>query len=525
MAFPTSQSYEITNLNHQKILNVRRVSSKKPLNQPVNPFLKSGYRGLTYAPGKYPLFGRFLLLGLFIGTVLSIVFLDYLFLPGVLVLFMTVGGTWRAGAPPMLPFCFAFMWWFVFSGYTFYSAFGYFPGGGWTDGLQQMVFVSLLGLFFLFLGVRIGMGLFQLQFSRHIFARRTEYSIERLQFLTVILFSISYAIDLTPTNLGSGFTQILNNLLALRFVPYFVLLVVVFQTGTGFRKALIPTIVVVLPQLLTGFSDFKEIMFVILLAWLIRWQPWKKSKVQSALNRRILITAPIAGLVIILSGMLWTSEVKPAWRGVIWQESNTSLNPVEQLGLFSQVLEESVADFSIEKGLEDLTARTSSSALYFSYVLERVPSVIPHENGRLVGLAFQNLVPRFLFPGKPMLGGDSWLVRRYAGVSVAGDEQGASIGLAFMAEFYIDYGFAGVASLCFVYGFLIAIALAAFARAAPTKEVFFALSISFLLQYFTGFGSSFIKIFAGAVQQVIIFSAVSLIVFPQFASWAKKRGV
>jgi hypothetical protein len=50
------------------------------------------------------------------------------------------------------------------------------------------------------------------------------------------------------------------------------------------------------------------------------------------------------------------------------------------------------------------------------------------------------LMPRVLFPDKPELGSDSDRVRKYAGVWVAGAEQGTSIAFGYVAESYVDFG-------------------------------------------------------------------------------------
>jgi hypothetical protein len=49
-------------------------------------------------------------------------------------------------------------------------------------------------------------------------------------------------------------------------------------------------------------------------------------------------------------------------------------------------------------------------------------------------------MPRVLFPDKPGLPSDSDMVRHYAGVWVAGAEQGTSIAFGYVAESYVDFG-------------------------------------------------------------------------------------
>jgi hypothetical protein len=78
---------------------------------------------------------------------------------------------------------------------------------------------------------------------------------------------------------------------------------------------------------------------------------------------------------------------------------------------------------------------------YPALAVDRVPSVIPHTNGQLMldSLRFV-FMPRLLFPNKPNVKSDSELVRKYAGVMVAGEESNTDIAFGYAAESYIDFG-------------------------------------------------------------------------------------
>jgi hypothetical protein len=78
---------------------------------------------------------------------------------------------------------------------------------------------------------------------------------------------------------------------------------------------------------------------------------------------------------------------------------------------------------------------------YPALALERVPTYLPHENGRIIGTALLHLVtPRALFPNKAPLPSDSEMVRKYSDVNVAGAERGTSIAFGYAAESYVDFG-------------------------------------------------------------------------------------
>lgn len=78
---------------------------------------------------------------------------------------------------------------------------------------------------------------------------------------------------------------------------------------------------------------------------------------------------------------------------------------------------------------------------YPALTLDRVPSFVAHTNGELLSSALYHLVtPRLLFPDKGELPSDSEMVRKYAGVNVAGYDEGTSIAFGYAGEAYVDFG-------------------------------------------------------------------------------------
>jgi hypothetical protein len=98
---------------------------------------------------------------------------------------------------------------------------------------------------------------------------------------------------------------------------------------------------------------------------------------------------------------------------------------------------------SEERGANDLDVLMNRGWVihYPALALARVPDVLPHTEGELFVGALRHLVtPRMLFPDKPDLPSDSELVRKYAGVWVAGMDENTSIAFGYAAESYVDYG-------------------------------------------------------------------------------------
>ena len=77
---------------------------------------------------------------------------------------------------------------------------------------------------------------------------------------------------------------------------------------------------------------------------------------------------------------------------------------------------------------------------FFALTLKNVPGEVPYENGTLwLGAIKHVLTPRVFFPSKAATD-DSARTSFYTGLDVAGAEQGASIGIGYFGESYIDFG-------------------------------------------------------------------------------------
>jgi hypothetical protein len=112
---------------------------------------------------------------------------------------------------------------------------------------------------------------------------------------------------------------------------------------------------------------------------------------------------------------------------------------------------------------------------YPALALERVPKVLPHTNGAIVGAALTHIVtPRVFFPDKPELPSDSESVRKYSNVRVAGRETNTSIAFGYSIESYIDFGIPWMFLPVFAFGFFVGAAYATFRSLIWHRELFVA---------------------------------------------------
>jgi hypothetical protein len=193
-----------------------------------------------------------------------------------------------------------------------------------------------------------------------------------------------------------------------------VLLLLAFETARGF----------------TGFySDFKEPILLAIVAAVEILKP-----------RKVSHWAVIASLVltVFFAGLLWLGI-----RGAIREDFQVTTRTQTERLVFAigEATEWMQRDGEYKMYNLDALINRVWDIYYSSLALDRVPAIIPHENGAALAAAFRHvLMPRFLYPDKPDLPSESEDVRKYTGERVAGREQGTTIAFGYVIQSYIDFG-------------------------------------------------------------------------------------
>jgi hypothetical protein len=115
------------------------------------------------------------------------------------------------------------------------------------------------------------------------------------------------------------------------------------------------------------------------------------------------------------------------------------------------------------------------------------------------------MMPRLLFPDKPVLASDSELVRHYTGQYVAGAESGTSIGLGYIAEFYVDFGFIGAMIMCFILGVYFGIILRLWFLFCRIPALVHAAAILVAWSSFNVYDASLVKLVGSVTMQGLVF--------------------
>ncbi|GAB5536479.1 MAG: hypothetical protein Rubg2KO_27280 [Rubricoccaceae bacterium] len=247
------------------------------------------------------------------------------------------------------------------------------------------------------------------------------------------------------------------------------------------------------------FSGFKEVVFVSVIAF---FSVGRSLTVGSALKALAVV------IMMLVIGAAWTS-VKVEYRDTISGGSGQQeaiIDQGEQINLLVNLVS-GLNRQDLVEGLDPLLARVAYVD-FFGYVLNAVPTVVPHEKGALWGTAVRHvLLPRVIYPNKPALASDSEVTSRYTGIFLASDGEGTSISIGYMGESYIDFGSIGMFIPIFLLGLGWGLIYLFFVRKAVDPILGYAYSVAILLSAYQLEVAS-IKLLGGVLMKFIVVAMV-----------------
>jgi hypothetical protein len=446
----------------------------------------------------YPLFKKFTIIGLIFGALALLILKSFIAGLAFFVVFFCAGLLWRANEPPILSFALAFQWIFIVAGYLYTTAGGDLGEYELIGNIDLAVVLSLIGLICIAVGMRLGLAVIR---KRHPEQPLDQVNLRTLFWATVITYSVSWVIEISPMDIFFNAAQILYAVLSFREVMLCLLWLVILKRREGYRYGWMAFVVALLPRFTSRQSTFKELVFMLLVVALIEFKPWIKTAAQRAWNFRLVTAFAITSILLFAAGVVWEGAVKPVWRSLDFQGT-----PLETMDVFAHVTAATTSEMDEETGVRAFVKRLSSIT-QFALVLDRVPTVVPFENGGLTKRALTHvLFPRVLFPGKENLGSDSWLAEEYAGLNVGED---TSVGIGYMAEFYVDFGMAGMMPCLLALGFFFGVVYRIIFLFSPSSAIASALVIAPFMGNFITYEGSLPKILGGFIMTTAILVVMS----------------
>jgi hypothetical protein len=331
--------------------------------------------------------------------------------------------------PPVLPMAFTFQWMQVTVGLYYHAFTGYRPVAMVFSDYRSMVLIGLGCLVALLLGLKAGLTLVRRQpGGEHASSEGFSWPV------LVACYVMSITVTGTVQELAWNVPALTQGILALTY-GRFALLFLIFHRLSQPRIRSAWIAVLLAGETLLGFTGyfagFREPMIIAAIA------------VTGAFDRRKVkhwVVLGAVGVVMLVTGVGWTG-IKKDYRGGFEEEAfvasrEARLDRVAALSSewFERSPSEIVSD--IELFVDRLWA-----VYYPALALDLVPAVQPHENGALLWRAVRHVfTPRLLFPDKPELESESEMVRKYAGIWVAGADENTSIAFGYAGEAYVDFG-------------------------------------------------------------------------------------
>ena len=258
------------------------------------------------------------------------------------------------------------------------------------------------------------------------------------------------------------------------------------------------------------FSGFKTIIFFIIflllcLLAIVRF------------NKMMIFVVGVA--LMFVAGVFWTS-IKGEYRSFLNKGNATQTVEVEKGEALDKLLELSDKQNgnSFNDALESFLDRLQYT-YHLAKTMDRVPSIIPHENGRNWGntLVFV-LTPRILNPDKGIYDA-SIKASKYTGLQYSGKRRGVSISLGYFADGYIDFGYVGMFIPLLILGFIYGSSYYFFLRKSSNNFIFNYAVVGALYMEFMSFESDNIFVAGRLYVNLMVFFILRLFFFPKLMAY------
>ena len=401
--------------------------------------------------------------------------------------------------PPGLQFSFSYHLFQIVAGVFYVTFTGRLLSGHSAPQYQLMMTLAVGALMAIFLGFLIG--------DRWL--SRNRKAVERVQInVTLKPVFAAYIVAVLST----------DAMIRIAFqIPAFTQAIVAFSAAKAgllylilrrlFREQryamLLPLLAFETARGFTGFySSFKEPLVLALIAATEVFQPKKVS--QWALVT--VLVASVLGMSVLWLGI----------RGAVREDIVTTTTQRSSVDRLRFALQEAGTwwDSDTEYKMYDADALADRvwEIQYTALALDRVPKVIPHQEGAILSAAIQHiLTPRFLNPNKPVLPSESDDVVRYSGVKVAGREEDTTIAFGYVIQSYIDFGIPGMFLPCFGFGLFMGLAYRWFMTTVRHQEILIALvAVAFWLNIMP-YNISWAKMFGKALTSIVYVGAIGIL--------------
>ncbi len=414
---------------------------------------------------------------------------------------------WRRDEPPVLLFA-CFMQWLQAAVGIFYEN----SQGRTLDDvagiakLSHATWLSLLGVLVLALGMKLALLRLHKGSRSALYDEAAALSAAALFRVFLVVFPVCLVVKGAAFLFG-GLAQPLFAAAEIEWVVVVLLVEAVLRQKKNYGLLFTVVAIEFANGLMGFFGGFKEVFFV--LGVLLLTSPGRlPTRKWWAIVTILVVVVPTA--------CVWTA-IKPEYRTFLSQGESSQAVTVSVGARVSKLIE-LVSDLNREQfttGFEESVLRLSY-VTFFAHCINNVPDNVPYERGALwLGAIQHSLMPRFLFPGKAVTD-DSQRARIYAGVDVAGQEEGASIGIGYMAESYVDFGPYGMFAPIFLLGVFYGLIYRHFVARDRHRVIGMACAVAILVFGAISIETSNLKLLGGNMLSFLVFALFCKFLAPQF---------
>jgi hypothetical protein len=288
--------------------------------------------------------------------------------------------------------------------------------------------------------------------------------------------------------------QIFVGLLNIKMVIVAALMFVSFLNNKDKKYIYFVIIVEIVLGFTSYFSGFKSILFYLIIV---------TATLYPKLNFKVSLRYASAIGLILIFGLTWIL-VRVEYRSFLNQGTGMQVVTMP-MGQRLEYLGKLISDIDFANfgpGIEQTISRTSYSD-FLAQVMDRVPAYNSYENGNLFLNTLQHIfMPRLFFPQKKSLD-DSEVTNIYTGRMYSGAAQGVSIGIGYMAYYYIDFGKYLMLIFIFLQGVLYGLVYKYFSKNVKTKFLVYSITLPIMMSVYL-YETSQPKLIGGIVSSFII---------------------
>ncbi len=218
---------------------------------------------------------------------------------------------------------------------------------------------------------------------------------------------------------------------------------------------------------------------------------------------------PLAPVLLTAAIVVFLSPVKSDYRQKVWLGDDPELAEQSTWTRGAAWIDEAAAYWQETlTGTRELSEATSTATgradfiHQVAYIHSMTPSVVPYQFGRTYSFFAVALIPRIIWPDKPVAGNANGFYAVTYGVTTEEGAKNSTFGVSILGEAFINFGWFGIIFIMLLQGILIGVIQHSFGGAssgAGGQAVF----LAFFVYFLNGIGSSAEIMFGGILQNLV----------------------